>query len=434
MLKINNLVRKAVFLCVFAGCLLTACNQDRTEAVKPQKPKEATAEKSGSRLTDQQRLDRLKQIAFMLTELIKTNIIKQEVADGVNSKYYADETVYLKDLLEPATSNIYRGKENLMLFDNNFRPVFDTRAYMNASQFSAVTWTDLKSFIDEDRVGIYFPYSENWDTRKLPTITWNTIEERNDNIGYEPIVNTNGVIMGFRQVTVDDAYAEANPVWIVKHYYTANKIIEDGEYGDGGGGIGGGGPLHDEILPDCNAFLDPSKIYHVSLGHIKVTKQLDPLLGFNNSGGAEMVMVRAKGFLSASNPQPTITDATTHLPKITRKQIRKKEWVGMFRDFDTNWQPNETQHVIGLYEDDNTGSKTLSGTVKIATPITYVPEFSLGFSQTIVSENDPEYNMDWLRCDYFRKAKASNPYHGSYNGWYVFAAANTYFTLPYIID
>jgi hypothetical protein len=164
---------------------------------------------------------------------------------------------------------------------------------------------------------------------------------------------------------VGNNLAESNPVWIVKHYYTANKIIEDGEYGDGGGG---GGVEHDSTPPpppfDCTIFQNPNKFYQVLVGYVRVRDQLDPFFGLRNSGGAEITVVRGKAFLAPDNPQPTADTKPVNLSKITRKAIKDKRWNRYEVEYELSWSPSETQYVIGCYERDNDGSITIGGTAK----------------------------------------------------------------------
>ncbi len=402
---------------------MVTCNQTKEEP----KPDESNFQKSGLvTLTDEQSQDRLKQATFMLAEMVKNPSILQEVMEGVNSLTYEDENILMADLLEPQTSTIFSNKASSMQFPSRFNTVFSQKMYPNASQFLSVSSTQLKYFLAYDKVSIYVPYSENWRNNQLPTLVWNTVEELDATIGYRPNLNSSGQITGYTQVTVNDDYAERNLVWILKRNSKGGKDLD--------GGIIKGGTVKPPIgstkgIP-CSQVQDPNRLYQIFVGEVRVVEQLDPFFGTNNSGGAEIVFARGSAYLPAVNASPLTGFATIALPKIKRKDIRKKNWITFYYSYYRNWKPEETQHILGCYEQDKTEPKYLEGTASIKID-TINLEFKMKFDFS--SNNQVQYNQDEPRCAYFETfdIPSPGPRGGLRNGWRIYVGQYTDFTLPF---
>ena len=414
--------------------LLIASCQVRTKDIPPPKKEDKIEMTSatGSNRTDEQRESILKQIGYILTETIKTPGITQEVMQGVKSEKYDDEMIQIADLLNPSQSPIalYVANASTMLFAKSFKDAFDAGNYVNANNYLSVSYQTLIDFIKEDNIAIYFPYSENWIGTELPTITFNTIEERDDNIAHEPIVRA-GSIDGFSTVVINDTYASGtNPIWITKMRSRGGSKIED--TGDTGGGDNlptqRPGPVVQPVF-NCNYFNDPSKFYLIQIGDFRIMKQLDPFFGFNNSGGSEIVFTKDKAIPLPTNPQQAGTSTfLINLPKVRRGQVRN--WITVNRDIEMNWTPIETQYVYGCYERDNTGTITIGGTAKIK--LTSALEVGVSINNAFTSMNPVQYVMDWPRCDYFFFADKDNGL-GKRDGWRILQQLDVEFILPYTI-
>ena len=61
---------------------------------------------------------------------------------------------------------------------------------------------------------IYWPYSEDWDGVTLPVITFNPENDSEKGTGFRRTVSTDGT-MAVEEITVDEAFAMKNPVWVV---------------------------------------------------------------------------------------------------------------------------------------------------------------------------------------------------------------------------
>lgn len=106
---------------------------------------------------------------------------------------------------------------------------------------SADGMPDPQKWLDELKLSdiqIYWPYSENWDGKTLPIITFNPEDDSEVNIGYK--LKEDG---GVEEVMVDEQMAMENPVWVVNRnedasYKTLEMLRkENPEWGNGGGEI-----------------------------------------------------------------------------------------------------------------------------------------------------------------------------------------------------
>lgn len=87
-------------------------------------------------------------------------------------------------------------------------------------------------------VQIYWPFSEKWDGKAFPIITFDPGDGTDSNIGY--VMSGNGIV---EEVVVDEKMASERPVWVVNRNddsgYTSLEMFrrQDPEWGSGGGSV-----------------------------------------------------------------------------------------------------------------------------------------------------------------------------------------------------
>lgn len=97
-------------------------------------------------------------------------------------------------------------------------------------------------FLTESDMQIYWPFSENWDGKSYPVITYDPEDNSRRNIGYRILVHDDGS-RSVEEVLVDEEMARNNPVWVVNRNsdagYKTLEILrrEDPDWGNGGGSI-----------------------------------------------------------------------------------------------------------------------------------------------------------------------------------------------------
>ena len=114
-----------------------------------------------------------------------------------------------------------------------------------ASTKSAPGISDPDVFLEalsSSDIQIYWPFSEGWDGRTLPIITFDPEDESDANVGYRLFHSDDGS-RRVEEVIVDEAMAAQVPVWVVNRNsdagYTTLEMLrrEDPDWGEGGGTI-----------------------------------------------------------------------------------------------------------------------------------------------------------------------------------------------------
>ena len=109
------------------------------------------------------------------------------------------------------------------------------RARTKASGGFPESWLDSLASSD---VQIYWPFSESWDGRQLPVVTFDPGDYTERNVGYA--LRADG---SAQKVMVDEQMAREQPVWVVNRNSDADfkslemRRREDPSWGQGGGGI-----------------------------------------------------------------------------------------------------------------------------------------------------------------------------------------------------
>ena len=96
--------------------------------------------------------------------------------------------------------------------------------------------------LEESDIQIYWPYSENYDMKQMPIITFDPEDGSDINVGYKFVEDGDG-FRYVEEVIVDEAMAEEYPVWVINRNsdaeYTSLEMLrrENPDWGEGGGNI-----------------------------------------------------------------------------------------------------------------------------------------------------------------------------------------------------
>lgn len=122
------------------------------------------------------------------------------------------------------------------LIDRHVRSIAATKA-------SGIDDPDMfLKMLTESDVQIYWPYSEQWNGKDMPVITFDPEDGARTNTGYRIKVEHDGS-RHVEKVVVDEATAMEVPVWVVNRNtdsgYTSLEMLrrEDPAWGEGGGAI-----------------------------------------------------------------------------------------------------------------------------------------------------------------------------------------------------
>jgi hypothetical protein len=91
---------------------------------------------------------------------------------------------------------------------------------------------------------------------------------------------------------------------------------------------------------------------------------MDKLVSFTgNGGGSEIKVCRINGFLKMADEQITNFTGDVITLHYTRADIRKRRWKRVFSVWDPNWNYQDIEQIYAVYEDDNMGSGTITGSL-----------------------------------------------------------------------
>ena len=113
---------------------------------------------------------------------------------------------------------------------------------MSATKAMSMDPDEFLGMLTESDVQIYWPYSEQWDGRSMPVITFDPEDGASANIGYRLVIEDDGS-RHVEEIVVDEEMATEVPVWVVNRNddagFTSLEMLrrEDPEWGEGGGSI-----------------------------------------------------------------------------------------------------------------------------------------------------------------------------------------------------
>lgn len=450
----HNLFKVSIFVCVF---WMVSCHPER----EPVAPNTNTAVST----TDGARKQKIREVSAILRKIYKDPAVRAEVNAAIHSGYYEDERVMLTDLLYPEKSALYQDKRYKdavqRIRTRGGRVSFEAGVFGKAFRQEVKNSAGRVSeeYFTTDGVNIYFPYSENHIGTDGVITTVDAVVDANEAIGYEPYQDfvdpvtgqlLNDVQTFYRQVTVNDDYADAKPTHIVGiSEKAAARVSED-------------------------TTIKVKEIRRVLVGYVRCTKQYDNLVSFGgNGGGSEIVIVRISGYLKqdtegqitqvegrkisvdsersanipvlvggvvAGVPGAVIGYMTSRSGSISRRDIRRKNWVKVNALWDMEWQADNKQQVLAVYEEDTRGEQKIDGSLtttmtgKTDEGAEVKRERKIGYSVTVKSEDAIATQLPITYNAFFSNGKKEISGCGFYGGWPVYDCnLIVSWTMPYEI-
>lgn len=389
-------------------------------------------------------VENLGKISTVLKELCKEPQNVKIMSAAVYAKAYTDESILLKDLIFPATSVLVKNKKfaeycrkkklDLTLFSSVFWKEADKINDPNFISFLKKLDTNnlaSRSQIYQQEVSVYYPYSEvfqipyeqeggGYDYQPITSIVTATADA-DQAWGWQPYTDQNGY-QQYREVLIDDDYAYNNPTLIVGvngiEPYTeptvANAVYQPS------------GPI---VLPGI-----PRAIKQVHIGDLRCKKYYDALVSFTgNGGGNDMVFTRADGFLKVADGQVQADAFKTPQREVNRWHIRNKKFCAIDIQWDEDWEVDNKEQNIALYEEDNRNTSTINGSVKTTLKDPFgsgsTVEGNIGFTMSYKSDDNIIFQTNY-KHDVFFYLNRINQGSGFYNGWPIrYGSSDDSFTL-----
>ena len=190
----------------------------------------------------------LEEVAELLALIPLKSSHVNEVHDAVTSSSGNgyDEEYTMKDLFERPGAGVGDLEvRSGTIYENPLRDLIKEHVYGMAATRSGADGLDPDRFLEElmsSDIQIYWPFSDSWDGEGMPIITYDPEDGSDKNMGYRLVVNDDGS-RSVESLVVDEALAEAEPVWVVNRnsdagYATLEMLRrEDPDWGEGGGTI-----------------------------------------------------------------------------------------------------------------------------------------------------------------------------------------------------
>lgn len=199
--------------------------------------------------------------------------------------------------------------------------------------------------LENSRMQIYWPYSENWDGESSPTITFDPGDGSDVNIGWRVTEH------GTEEILVDEEYAMEHPVWVINSNedsgFTTLEILrkENPEFGEGG---------NITVKPSTKVVLE-TPLKTLILKEVKMKEHYDPW--FCGASEFQFKMGSVENFTASTEAElklysPSITDFVV-VVKRKEKGISKAINTVLVSD----WTDQLTSCAFMIVEDDG-GTKT----------------------------------------------------------------------------
>ena len=375
-------------LAAVTALISTSC--DRVDRPDPSKPGPITVNGSVSDLSAES-------VARMLSGLPLTIVQVREVFDGVCSSAsngYDEEYPFSNLISKPGTGV---GDEQLQTKSVTEYPE-PLRDLLSAAT-EEIPATRSGSFLEalsDSGLQIYWPYSEDWDGKSMPVITFNPDDAASgtavrlpdgSNVGFlrEQLPNGAWIV---KEVVVDEEYARDHPVWVVNRNEDASYLTPQ---------------MVEALYPERSLYAttrSSSDFKTLVLKEFKAHRNYDSWFA-----GASEFFVKC-GALNGFTAK-TEEELKLYSPSVTDMMINvRRKYVGTTLRFNTivvsEWTPQLEECVFLMIEDDG-GRQTswkASGLVKIKSK-SYGFEVDLPFRR-----ND---DLVW-------RGKLSSNYFERYNG------------------
>lgn len=406
------LLSKILIICLVFSCRKDHLNSDNVIHRSPDTPGAVNKEKKIVAFN--------KEVANVLMQVYKNDSALIEVNATIYCGYYADERVLLKDLLNPASSGLYRSDKFLRLktdtgiFRRTFCEIIEKNPYPLINDFLSELNTKRTNpkasvsedynyqgedfFSDEMAPAIYFPYSENFfgsnEVEDLSVESLALMErpvivssdrEADSGIGMEPyLCGGFDEEICYREVVVDDNFVGLRNTHIV---------------------TGGATHLSEAESEQPAQATATSRVY---TGWSRLTKQMDKLISLTgNGGGSEIRVGRVSGYLKTENEQVENFTGDMVMLFFTRGEISNGRWKRVYSIWDPNWNYQDAEQIYAVYEDDTRGEKSFSGSLNTAVNIPGKPspgnaKGEVSYKITIPTQDEIILQRKLDRASFFR--------------------------------
>lgn len=225
----------------------------------------------------------------------------------------------------------------------------------------------INELTDSDFI-IYWPYSENWDGKELPTlVAAPEDEDAEEAYGLRIIEGNDG--LQYERVLVNEDYAELHPVWVV------NQEVEDPNVVYA---ITSDASTEEENAPMyIKKRSEANTLYVWKMTRMKVTHQYDGLFYGGSEFDIQVVYPVLPGYAAIT---------AKNRVNFSRKTIRKEKWKDVNILLNTNWKEEQITNALIITESDDGDPITVTSTV--TSKLDNGTQIGSSISFTITDEDD----------------------------------------------
>lgn len=225
----------------------------------------------------------------------------------------------------------------------------------------------INELTDSDFI-IYWPYSENWDGKELPTlVAAPEDEDAEEAYGLRIIEGNDG--LQYERVLVNEDYAELHPVWVV------NQEVEDPNVVYA---ITSDASTEEENAPMyIKKRSEANTLYVWKMTRMKVTHQYDGLFYGGSEFDIQVVYPVLPGYAAIT---------AKNRVNFSRKTIRKEKWKDVNVLLNTNWKEEQITNALIITESDDGDPITITSTV--TSKLDNGTQIGSSISFTITDEDD----------------------------------------------
>lgn len=303
----------------------------------------------------------LNEVAQILSAVSLQSDHLEEVYQAVmsSSENGYDEEYTMKDLFESPGRGV--GQEKLgtksvqtRTYENPLKELIEQQVRSMAATKSGeglrCTPEEYLAALTSSDIQIYWPFSEEWDGRTMPVITFDPEDDSDANIGYRLVVNDDGS-RHVEEIVVDEELASREPVWVVNRNsdadYTSLEVLrrKDPLWGEGGG----------TIIVNPSTKSASSDLQTLVLKNFTMNKHYDSWFAgasefFVKVGYVDGYTAATEAELKMYNPQ-----MTDFMVVVKRNQIGKPQPLNAMLISDWN---NQMTHCALIMTEDDGGTRT----------------------------------------------------------------------------
>ncbi|MDR1543726.1 MAG: hypothetical protein LBS50_04815 [Prevotellaceae bacterium] len=412
-------MRKFILFVAIAASGLVACNKSDVAL-------ENTASRQKAPKTTDVVLDSISQI---ICEISDNTAAMQQVLSAVNQNllFGMDEYVYVRDILFPEESKIIDRNVDISTLTELLRTAFKVDTKLSLKENLA---NPLVSYVVENEIQIYFPYSARWDKTTKPFVV-PVEDEQNDKDVFAYTKDKNG-LKKFVIAHVTEKYLRENPVLAVmagEVPYEKLPKFNEGIYEKDGIIWMVRIPKEKMIFDFSNddekhGYDDPNYVYRIYIGNYSF-HELDEGIIWRRPE------VRTKVILATLNGNDTTYEShADYQREFTRDEVDNGTEIPdrvAIQDWDPS--PNKTVMTVTVWEVD--GGNDTAIPIDMSIP----NKFTLKTSITIGNKNDFQGVLPAMERDvYFITAKTAVGNAGlTPDGFAYYWCGNAKFSIKYML-